>query len=85
MTIPVAFIVNTNTKWRLIIMENRSNAVKVKREWADYVLQVVRFFVQHSTIEVDGMERKISVKYHGSNGYVLSFDTRPERQFDIHS
>lgn len=55
-------------------MDNR-NAVYVRQEWIEVALDIIRFFFQHSTVEFDGMNRKVKVKYHGPNGWKLSVDT----------
>ena len=52
-----------------------NNAVAVKREWVTVVLDVIRFFFQHSTFEYDGMNRRARVKYHGPNGWNISVGT----------
>ena len=55
-------------------MENKRSVV-VRHEWVEVALDIIRFFFQHSTVEVDGMSRKVRVKYHGPKGWKLSFDT----------
>ena len=55
-------------------MDNR-NAVVIRREWMEVALDIIRFFLQHSTVEFDGKARKAKVKYHGPNGWNLSVDT----------
>ncbi|SFO17406.1 hypothetical protein SAMN05216351_10435 [Pseudobutyrivibrio sp. JW11] len=62
--------------------QNKQNSVVVKREWTDIVIEVVRFFIQHSTIEISGEERKVSVKYNGPNGYKLSLDAKADNYVD---
>lgn len=52
-----------------------NNTVAVKREWITVVLDVIRFFFQHSTFEYDGMNRKARVKYHEPNGWNVSVGT----------
>ena len=47
----------------------------VSREWMEIVLDIIRFFFQHSIVEFDGMSRKVKVRYHGPKGWNISVDT----------
>ena len=64
------------------MMDNK-NAVVVRRDWVEVALNIIRFFFQHSMVEIDGINRKAKIKYHGPNGWTLSLDTSfdPGSQF----
>lgn len=55
-------------------MDN-SKAVVIKNEWIEGAMSIIRFFFQHSTIELDGEGRKAKVHYHGPSGWKVSIDT----------
>ena len=67
-------------------MDNK-NSVVVRREWVQVALDIIRFFFQHSTIEIDGTSRKARVNYHGPNGWNVSIDSSltPGLQLDRNS
>lgn len=51
------------------------NAIVVRCEWLNTVLDIIHFFLQHSTIEYDGKKHTAKVKYHGPSGWKVSLDT----------
>ncbi len=51
------------------------NTVVVRREWLNTVLDIIHFFLQHSSIEYDGARRTAKVKYNGPSGWKVSLDT----------
>lgn len=55
-----------------------NDSIVVRREWTDVIFEVLRFFIRHSSIEMNGEERRITVKYNGPKGYKLSFNARVE-------
>lgn len=44
------------------------NTVVVRHEWMDTVLDIIHFFLRHSSIEYDGAKQTARVKYTGPNG-----------------
>lgn len=55
-------------------MKENQNIIEVKKELLDVVIDAIRFFAQHSSIVINGEEKKVSVKYKGPSGYRMSFD-----------
>ena len=51
------------------------NTVVVKHEWLDTVLDIIQFFLRHSSIEYDGEKRTAKVQYNGPNGWKVSLNT----------
>ena len=64
---------------------DKNKTVVVKREWIEVAFDIFRFFLQHSTVEYDGMNKKARVKYNGPNGWNVCFDASfsPEIQMSI--
>ena len=54
---------------------NSKKTVVIRREWAELAIDIIRFFIQHSTIEFDGANRKALVKYRGPQGWSVSIST----------
>lgn len=55
-------------------MKENQSTIEVKKEWIDVVIDAIRFFAQHSSIVINGEEKKVSIKYKGPSGYKMSFD-----------
>lgn len=53
---------------------NTQHPVPIKKEWALSLLDILRFFLQHSVIEYDGTSRVVKVKYNGPSGWKFSLD-----------
>lgn len=51
------------------------NTVVVRREWLNIVLDIIHFFLRHSSVEYDGVRRTVKVKYNGPSGWAVSLDT----------
>ena len=58
---------------------NGNNEAVVRREWMNAVVDIIRFFFQHSTVEFDGPERKARVRYFGPKGWNVSVETTLDR------
>ena len=51
-----------------------TTTITVKREWVEVTINIIRFFLQHSTIEYDGMSQKAKVRYLGPSGWSIAVD-----------
>ncbi len=58
------------------------NTVVVRHEWMDTVLDIIHFFLRHSSIEYDGAKQTARVKYNGPNGWKVSLDTSFDPGFE---
>ena len=54
---------------------NTQQPVLIKKEWALSLLDILRFFLQHSVIEYDGNSRMAKVNYNGPSGWKFSLNT----------
>lgn len=63
-------------------MKNEHEVV-VRKEWVEVALEIVRFFLHHSTIEFDGKAQKAKVRYQGPKGWNVSVDTSFSPEFQI--
>ena len=61
----------------------KKHEVVVRKEWVEVALGIVRFFLNHSTIEFDGKTQKAKVRYHGPNGWNVSVDTSYDSKLQI--
>lgn len=57
--------------------------VPVKKEWGLAILDVFRFFLQHTNIEIDGANQTARVNYNGPNGWKFSIDTAHQPMIDV--
>ncbi|NCD04142.1 MAG: hypothetical protein EOM00_14350 [Clostridia bacterium] len=54
---------------------NTQQSVPIRKEWALSLLDILRFFLQHSVIEYDGTNRMAKVNYNGPSGWKFSLNT----------
>lgn len=62
-----------------------NNNVTTKKEWSLVILDIFRFFLQHTNIEFDGYSKTVKVKYDGPNGWKFSIDTAYQPVIDVQS
>lgn len=60
---------------------NGNTTVVVRHEWLNMVIDIVRFFLCHSSIEYDGANRAAKVKYNGPSGWKFSLDASFDPSF----
>lgn len=51
---------------------NTNKPVVIKKDWCQMMIEAFRFFLQHTSIEIDGTTQVARVNYRGPHGWSLS-------------
>lgn len=69
-------------KRRWLLMKNREIST-INKETSSILINIFKFFMEHTNIEFDGKNKIAKVKYSGPNGWKFSFQSSYDKPIDI--